>query len=212
MDVAAPLQEGLKQSIAFHILNRYSLFVKRVKGDQMRILLLVFFLSTLGFSKDILSVNLSTDFTYSDLDSSCHLYPLGKKFTLAAELEGGEILNAKLRRPLMDKTVVIIELNEEEMGGIEFQNNNGYFILTRLAASPRILSMLFQGGSEEINKCVPAEELISTSPSNFVFEFTAPSPDEKLPIKTHSNKAIFNGTTKSGKTYRIELILNQEHY
>jgi len=178
----------------------------------MRILTFLIFLSSVSFATDILSVQLGTDFTYADMDSDCHLQPLGKRFTLVAESENNQIVRARIRRRLMSNKVEVMELSEQEMSELQFSNLGDTLFLTRLLASPRMIDMLFRGGSEEVLKCVPPEGIATMEPPTFLFEFAPHLIEGKPPIHNKSNRAVFRGTTKSGKAFRIDLFVTQELY
>ena len=178
----------------------------------MRIFIFLLFISSFSFATDILSVHLSTDFSYADLDSDCHLQPLGKRFSLVAEVENSQITRARLRRKLISNKVEALDLNSQEIAQLEFETLGDTLFITRLAASSRMLDMLFRGGSEEVLKCLPPEEVVSLDPASFVFEFVPTLIDGKAPVYTKSNKAVFRGATKTGKAFRIDLVVTQELY
>lgn len=177
----------------------------------MRFVTLFFLLSSWAFSADILSVGLSTNFTYSDYDSHCHLQPLARNFSLSAEIEGSQVTRAQLRKLLLDGFSETLELNEEELKGIKYSEAKSELLLTELMASSGMLEMLFRGGSDQgFDKCLPPEKLTVIEPSSFTFSFVPKLINDKLPPYVDSNKGVFHGTTQSGKSYRIEMSLSQE--
>lgn len=177
----------------------------------MKLFIGFFLLSSLAFGTDILSVGLSIDFKYADYDTQCNILPLGRNFTLSAELDGSQITRAKLRKNHLNTFSETLELNEEEMRGIEIVEVGTHLLVKNFTASHRMLEMLFRGGSDQgIDSCSPPERLATIQPGLFTFDFKISATGGVPYPYIDSTRGVFQGTTESGKTYRIELALTQD--
>lgn len=171
--------------------------------------LLLLFSTSLCWGSELLSVGLRTGFEYADLDHACSLPPLSRTFVFTAETNGVSLSEGKLKKTELAGYSKIIELTPTELADIEVQRSGGTFWLKRWKVSGRLLHALFYGGIDQgIDTCFPPEKLASIEPDVFTFDFEAPTSENTH--YTDSNLAVFKGTTQSGKTYRIEMMLIQD--
>ena len=157
--------------------------------------------SSFCLATEVISVGIRTGFRYADLDHQCYLPPLAENFTLAAEMNETKMTRAILRKNFLSGYSQMIELDSNEMSNIVSYNKGDLWKLTSWTVSGRLLEMLLWGGTDQgVDTCFPPEPLTTMNPSQFTFQFS----------QTDSNKAVFQGITKSGKAYRIELSLSQD--
>jgi len=158
---------------------------------------------------EVLSIGIRTSFRYEDLKHQCYLPPMAINFFLAAELEGGQITKMELRKTLMKGYSKILELSAEEISQIQFQKADSHLWLKNWQVSGRVLDMLIYGGTDQgFDTCYPAEDLTSIEPSSFTFTFLSETTEK---LYSDSNEAHFEGTTKGGNAYRIDLLLVQDN-
>lgn len=172
-------------------------------------LLLLLFTTSLCWGNELLSVGLRTGFDYADLDHTCSLPPLSRTFVLTAETDGVSLIQGKLKKTELAGYSKVIELNPEELADVEIQRSGGTLWLKRWKVSGRLLHALFYGGIDQgIDTCFPPGKLASVEPDVFIFDFESPASENTN--HSDSNLAVFKGTTQTGKTYRIELMLIQD--
>jgi len=172
--------------------------------------LLAFSLSLPCFASDVLSVALRTEFRYADFETQCYLPGIAENFHFSAEVKEGRVVRALLRKVLLSGYSEVLELDANEMKNIEVVEFAHSLWVRNWKVSDRVLGMLIRGGTDQgLDTCYPPEELASVKPESFIFMFSGLSGSKK-PAYVDSNKAVFQGSTASGKPYRIELALTQD--
>jgi hypothetical protein len=156
---------------------------------------------------------------YKDLDYSCQSILYSPRVYLAAEVDGGKLLQAKLR--LSPDSVTpknSIDLNAAELAGstLTVDKHNRTWV-SKLYLETATLNWIFFTGStaSSLGGCAPKKGLQSIDPAKFTYHFVAPvqKEGEEIPwFAMRSEMAVFRGNNGWGKPYRIELSLVQEQF
>jgi len=176
------------------------------------IFLFLSFVSVLSHSSELLSVYLKPELKYKDIDVSCHYGPGGRNLSLTAEVEAGQVIKARLRKKKSSDQSLYLDLNEEEMGGLDLFYSNGSqaYGIKSFTVSERVLLFLLYEAYGPEKPCVTKELVSGVEPSQFTFLFRNPySLEEKIPYELYSNLGVFKGTNQLGKPFRIEFSLLQ---
>jgi len=179
-----------------------------LRGVPLAKFWMILFLASVSFGTDVLSIGIRTSFRYEDLKHQCTLPPVAVNFILAAEVQDGQITKMELRKTQMKGYSKVLELSPEEISQIQMQKADSHLWLKNWQVSGRVLEMLFYGGTDQgLDTCYPPESLTSIEPSSFTFTFPSEQTEK---LYSDSNEAHFEGTTKSGNAYRIDLLLVQD--
>lgn len=176
------------------------------------IFLFLSFVSAISQGSELLSVYLKPELRYKDIDVSCHYGPGGRNLSLTAEVEAGQVIKARLRKRKSSGQSLYLDLNEEELEGIELFYSKGsqaYGIKSFTVRERILLFLLYEAYGPE-KPCVTKELVAEVEPGQFTFLFRNPySLEEKIPYELYSNLGIFKGINQLGKPFRIEFSLLQ---
>jgi len=178
---------------------------------MLRILLVSVFSSVLAAGTDAINVGLRVNLEYSDMNHHCKLSALVEPYRLAVEMREGELLRAQIKRSSRFKPEVRIELDDEELAGMEARSESDLFWLKKLWVSPRLLEQLiFSGEGFGSDSCFPPDGMRDISPHSFQLDFGVESVGYLLPHLIHSDEVVIRGRTNQSEPFTIRLSLTQD--
>lgn len=177
----------------------------------MRLFLILILFGKQLLASELFTVGLQVKFEYSDLHSHCRLSALVEPYRLAAEIENGQVVRARLFKKGPHLSPTDYDFTKEELRGLEIREEAGLMWLKSLRASSEMLQILIQTGAGlGSHTCVPPQEIAREVLESSHFDFGITEVGYLLPHLINSNELVFHGRNNFVGPFRIKLSLVQD--
>lgn len=168
-------------------------------------------LSSLCWGSDVFNVGLRVNLEYSDLNSHCRLSSLVEPFRLGAEVQNGRVTRAQITKKSRFLEPLVYELNEQELSGLDYREEDNLFWIKQLYVSPELLrKFLFAGKGFGSDSCIPPEALNAVPLPAVLFDFGVDSVGYLLPALISSQEVILRDKFEGTTPFRIRISLTQD--
>jgi len=176
----------------------------------MKKILFLFLIAAPIWALDVINVGLRVNLEYSDLDNHCTLSSLIQPWRLAAEIEDGKVIRARLKKTPTFLPPSTYDLSPREIEGLKIIEEKGHVWVKTFFVSPEILrALLLTGEGSSRDACVPPQGIATVEPETVLFDFGIESVGHLLPTLIDSEELIIRGQTENSERYRVKLSLTQ---
>jgi len=176
----------------------------------MKKILFLFLVAAPIWGMDVINVGLRVSLEYSDLDHHCRLSSLIQPWRLAAEMEDGKVVRARLKKTPIFSAPSTYDLTQGELEGLRIIEEKGYVWVKTFSVSPEMLrALILTGEGSSRDACVPPHGIATVEPDSILFDFGIESVGYLLPTLINSQEVIIRGQTEISERYRVKLSLTQ---